>query len=40
MVFKNGGILNANERQRMNWQNTEAVDRLNYIWVTLETREG
>jgi hypothetical protein len=40
MIFKKGGKLKANERQRMNGQNTEVVDKFNYLVVMLESIGG
>ena len=37
MVFKKGEKLKAIEKQRMNGQNTEVVDKFNYLVVMLES---
>lgn len=40
MVFKKGGKLKATEKQRRNGQNTEVVDKFNYLVMTLESTAG
>jgi hypothetical protein len=36
MVFKKGGKLKESERWRVNGQNIEVVDKLNYLGLTLD----
>ena len=40
MAFKRGEKLKANEKQRMNGQNTEVVVKFNYLVVMLESIAG
>lgn len=40
MAFKKGGKLQATEKQRMNGQNTEVVEKFNYLVVMLESIAG
>lgn len=40
MVFKKGGELKETKRQEMNGENTDVVDKFNYLGMALESTEA